>query len=171
MSDPWFRLGRQPNTGTGLDGAPVTPVIGYFLVYSDSKGELVTHSYDAATGVFTPTVTEDHVVVVKQTGLFEIYIDDAIAMRLQTNILRVKKFSEKGAALEPSVLFKRARRSVPETLAVLTKSGVLSVGKILQSSTFGVQTDRFRFFNGGLVKATIGSNGLQAADIKEETLA
>ena len=165
MSEPWFRFGKNAGT-SGLYGVPELTGT-YYLAYRSISGrEEVTHAYDPATAAWS-ILRDDHLTITADANLFQIVIDGELALEVKDGVLTVNFYSEKGVPVEPSLIFYLRTNSTPRRLATLTKSGTLSVPKILEDGTFPEGTELFRFLNNSAVKATISKNGLQAASIVE----
>lgn len=159
----------------------------FYLAYSTANNkEFISHRYDPATNTFI-AVDERHVQLTAEPNLFEIKIDNILALQISDGVFRVSKFSEKGYAASPKIHFYRKKKSIPDRLATLTIAGVLAVPFIREAHRTrfrnaryyynnqvyrGVETltwpvNGFRFQNDGKFCAMISTNGLQAIRLKE----
>ena len=170
MSLPWYRIGPQPggSGSNGIYGAPLTPTPAFWIAYRASLHgrEDLAYNYAPDTMVFT-TVNDSAVTLSVADDLVTITVNETESLRLESDVLTVEDVGEFAAPHEPCAVFYMRRRQQAIPLAILTESGRLSVGRVLEDSTFSVDTARFRFRNGGVVRAAIGPNGLQAHSLQE----
>ena len=165
MSDQWYRFGIQPS-GRWIDTVPSYPESVLYVSYRVGNREDVAYTYDKGSAVFT-AVNTSNISITVESDLFELEIDSTVAMSVSGGVFSVNKLSEKWSGSEPSAVFRRKTGAGTIKLATLTKSGVFTVPKILEHSTFPGTTDLFAFKNSAAITAVLSNNGLQADSFLE----
>jgi hypothetical protein len=157
---------ERTGTGTYTVGEPLAPSM--MVRWVKGREQLNLFTYDAGTHTFTETVAGIATgrATLAVTPHFQAHIESTLAMEVTSSgVLNVGELVEVGAIAavdSPRLEFWRGE----VRMAILSKTGTLRVLEALEEAP-SPGSDRFEFYTGSTLAATLEAGGLRAEEIEE----